>query len=114
MEVAIFWTPTLDTAPLLSKIAMMVMQGNDYMRGTMVERAASGARLIICQSCGAMIRAKTNSKAVVLSYDLSALRSVCCRSDGDICPLLVKQIARLLMSTGDGPAEQRCGMHRLN
>ena len=80
----------------------------------MVKRSVSPARLVICQTCGAVIRARVGSGEVVLTYDLRTLQSSCRRSDDDMCPLLMAQIAKLLLGTQDQAAEERCGIRRLN
>jgi hypothetical protein len=60
-----------------------------------------------------MIRARVDSSKVVLTYDLPGLQSLC-RSQEDACPLLMGQIAKLLLGPRDEAADERCGLRRLN
>jgi hypothetical protein len=80
----------------------------------MAERVAFPPRFIICQSCGRMIRARMEAQHVVLTYDLSAPRSFCLRSHEDTCPLLMRQIARLLRAGRRDATEQRSDLSPLN
>jgi len=93
----------VDAAPHLSKMAMTPPQVREI---AMVNRTVSPERhVMICQSCGAIVRARLNSRNVLLSYDVPTLKSLCCRPDEDTCPLLLQEIARHLFGTRDNAVE---------